>query len=146
MFHTGTAVLAAVPARLQNIVKTDNISLNVRVRIRDGVTNPRLRCQIHNNLWAIRVKNFFDRRLVRNAFLHKYKIRKCRKLRKTALFQTHIVIIIHIVYSDNSRRRHFLQKPLRKIAPDKAGGSGNQYCLLFQLHFFPFLSRIPFVV
>ena len=74
MLHFCTPVLSGMPAALQNIIETDDIALNIRVRVRNGIAHARLRRQIYHQLRLFLRKQIAHSIRIRNICLFKSEI------------------------------------------------------------------------
>ena len=59
-----------VPARLQDVVKPNDVALNVNVGVLDGVPHPRLSRQVDHNVKLILLEQAVHQLAVGNATLH----------------------------------------------------------------------------
>lgn len=87
---------------LENIVETYQVALDIRVRIRDGITNTSLRSEIHNHREMILGEKLIDNALVGNVRLHEGPVpAQCFDLLKSAVFDIYVVIICYRINSDD---------------------------------------------
>ena len=120
-------------ASLKNIVETYKVALDIRVRIRDGITNTGLRSEIHNHREMILREKFIDNALVGNVRLHEGPVpAQCLDFLESAIFDIYVVIICYGVYSDNFDILKFLKQSFHQIAADKSGSTCHEDCLSVQ--------------
>ena len=73
MFYFCGTIVIRMPARLQNVIKSDQVCFDVRIRIRDGAAHTRLCCQIHHYLRRVLCEDGFYQFPVRDISLYKNK-------------------------------------------------------------------------
>ena len=88
---------AVVPAAFQEIYKSNEIGINVSIRIFDRVSDPRLGGHVHNRIKRLPGKKPFQWLAVRQVHFDEYKIRFAFKRFKTGLFKRNVVIWVNIV-------------------------------------------------
>ena len=102
MLHRTPSLLLGMPASLQNIIKTNHITFDIRVRILYGITHSSLGRQIHYNVRTIRGKEFRYHSFIRNTAPNKLKTFLLLQNDKPLLLQTHIIIAIHVIQSSHA--------------------------------------------
>ena len=121
-----------IPAGLQNIIKTDDIALDVHIGIGNGIPDTGLGCQIHHHMEAVLCKAVVNALSVGNAAPDKFPSgagMQCSFLfnfPKSPFLDGHIVIIIDIIKAHNGYTRQGLQQLQHQVGADKAGSAGNQ--------------------
>lgn len=124
MFHL------IVTASLENIVETNQVALDIRVRIRDGITHPGLRSEIHNHREMVLGEKIIDNALVGNVCFHEGPVpAQCLDFLKSAVFDIYVVIICYGVYSDDFDILKFMKQSFHQIAADKSCSTGHEDCL-----------------
>ena len=116
-------------ASLQNIVKTYQITLDISIRIRDGISHTSLGSQIHYHLWLMLLKEFIHHRLVSNTAIYHGKTLKLLKSAKSLLLDMHIIVVVHIIDTHYLDVLHFLQQSNSQVAADKASSTRHEDCL-----------------
>ena len=153
MLHTSLSTIIRMTTSLKDIIKTNQVRLNIHIRICNRIPDSRLRSQVHYHSRIILFKKRIYQFLICNRTFYKFpgRIRMlCRQtlnLLQTVFFDGNIVIIIHIVDTDNMYRLHFSQKFHHKIRTNKTSCTGYQNHLICQHYIF--LSHIlqtPFLV
>ena len=119
-----------VAAGLQNIVKSDDVRLDVGVRVGDRVADTRLGGKVYDDFGLVLRENVIDEQLVRNippdeCVLDRAGCRDFFNLSKTILLQRDIVIVVHVVEADNMPSRQVAQKAHYEVRADEAGGTGD---------------------
>ena len=137
-----------MPARLENIVKADQIGPDIGIRMRNRIPYARLRREVHNNVRFALRKSARYKLLIRDISPDKRKVRIRRQPGQPLFFNCDIIIIVHIVDAGYADARIFRQKPRAKRAPDKPRRAGNkntgalQINILFN-HLYSFQSSVP---
>ena len=108
-------------AGFQNVVKANHVAFDVSVRVCDGVTHTCLSAQIDHNIRVILLKNAVDQRLVRKIALNKGVFLELLKLSKTSFLDANIIIIVHVIQTDDLDIRLSGQNTLGKVGADKSG-------------------------
>ena len=123
-----------MPACLQNVVKADDIGLDISIRIGDGIANTRLGRQVHHHLRMEFFKNIRNQNFICQIPLDKLETGILGQFCQTILFQSNIVVIIDTVQANNTDIFNGFKQPLGQIGADKAGSAGYQYRLTVQVH------------
>ena len=115
-----------VPAGFQDMVEPDKVAFNVDVRVIDRVTNACLRSQVDNDGRTVGFKDMIDECLIRDRTLDKQVLcftgfSDLLDLGKAILLQGRIVVIVHVIETDNKARAYFFKKAHDKICADKSG-------------------------
>ena len=124
-----------MPASFQNLVKSDQVRMNIGIRMIDRITHPRLRRQVHYDLRFLLFKQFAKRFPIRNIAPH--KIEGSTVLPSTGFLQDpqplllegDIVIIIHLI--DAADLSTCFQQPFGQVKSDKARSPCDQICFLW---------------
>ena len=105
MLHALAAVVR-MPAGLQNVVKADEVGLDVGIRICNGIPDPCLRGKIYHKLRLLLSKQLLHRLCVRNVPANKFPpalilLRRSADLRQSPVLDGRIIVVVQIVDSDN---------------------------------------------
>lgn len=137
MLDARCAVIVRMPARLQDVVKADEIGLDVSIRVGDGVAHACLGGKIYDDVRPVLGEDLIDQRFVGEVAPDE-GVRRIGvggqtvvDFGKSPFFDVHIVVIVHIVHSDDGDGRLGPQKLKDQIAPDKSGGAGDEYSFMF---------------
>ena len=119
------------PARLQDVVKPNDVALNVNVGVLDGVPHPGLCGQVDHNVKLVLPEQAVHQLAVGNATLHGHIVYArrfgTRQLPQAVLLERRIVIVVQVVNAHNRPFCHLTQQPTHKIAPNEPGMSGYKY-------------------
>ena len=118
-------------AGFQNVIETNHITFDVSIRIRDGIANTSLRAQIDHNIRMVLLKNTVDECLVRKAALDKDIVLELLKLGKACFLDANIIIIVHIVQTNDFGIWLSGQNTLCKVGTDEAGRTGDEDNYIF---------------
>ena len=129
-------------AGLQNVVEANHVALDVGIRVCDGVANTSLSTQINHNIRMVLLKNAVDKCLIRKVTLDKGVVLELLKLRQTSLLDADVIIIVHVVQTNDLGIRLSGQDTFGKVGADKTGCTGNEYCFTHFYHPYPFLHTI----
>ena len=105
MLHAVAAV-TRMPAGLQNVVETDEVGLDVGIRICNGIPDPCLRGKIYHKLRLLLIKKRLHRLCIRNVPAYKpppalILLRRSADLRQSPVLDGRIIIVVQIVDSDD---------------------------------------------
>ena len=104
-----------VTAGFQNIIEAEHIALDVSVRVSDGVTNTCLCAEIDHNIWVVLLEDAVDESLVRKVSLNECVVFKLLKFCQTCFFDADIVVVVHIVQTDDLSFRLSCKDTLCKV-------------------------------
>lgn len=97
-----TLILAvAVTACFQNIVEADKVGLDIGIRIGDAIAYACLCREIDDDLWFVLCKELVNERTVGDIALDEGKIGELLQLRQAVHLQTRVVVVVHIVDTNN---------------------------------------------
>ena len=119
-------------ARLENVVKADDVGLNIHVGIGDGIANARLRRKIDHHGGAMLRKQAVNKGAVGNTAADHGKaalgLGLCQLLQplKTVFLDGNVVVIVHIVHAHHVNGGHGRKKLGDEIGADKAGGARHE--------------------
>ena len=129
-------------AGFQNVIEDNHVTLDVGVRVGNRVANASLSTQIDHNIRVILLKNAVDKCLVRKVALDKSVVFELLKLRQASFLDTNVVIIVHVIQTDDLGIRLGSQDTLGKVGADKTGRTRYKYCFSHFYHPYPFLHTI----
>lgn len=107
MLNAPLATVVAVAARLQDVVETDEVALNVGIGIGDGVAHARLGCEVYHHLKVVLGKKFVDECLVGKIALYEHPLAlgvgggELRKTLQAILLDAHIVVVVDAIETHN---------------------------------------------
>ena len=144
------SVVIGVAAGFEDVVETDQVALDVDVRVIDGVADACLRRQVDDDGGLVYCEYFVDQGLVRDAASDEnMPDRGVDRVdhAKTVLLELRIIVIIHVVEADYSAAGELAAKAHDKVGTDKAGRAGDQDGSAVQIdgsfaHFY-FLISVP---
>ena len=67
MLYPSCPIIIGMAAGFEDVIKTNEIALYVRIRVGDGIPNTSLRRQIHNHCWLVFLKNLGNNCLISNS-------------------------------------------------------------------------------
>ena len=108
-------------AGFQNVIEANHVTLDVGVRVGDGIADTSLSAQIDHNVWVILLKNTVDESFIRKVALDKGIILELLKLCQTSLLDTNIIIIVHVVQANDLGIRLSGQDAFGKVGTDETG-------------------------
>ena len=121
MLYRGMPLIVRMAAGFQNVIEADHVALDVGIRVGDGVANASLGTQIDYNIRMVLFKNAVDTYLVRKVALDKGIVFKFLKLRKASFLDADIIVIVHVIQTDDYGIRLSGQNTLGKVRADKTG-------------------------
>lgn len=127
MLHAARTVVVGMTASLQNVVKANQVTFNICIRIGDGIAHASLRRQIHHDARLVVSKNFVDKRFIGKISFDKYPFRISMlrsafiQLLQAVFLNGYVIIVVHVVQADDFHRRQGTQKLQYKVAADEAG-------------------------
>ena len=129
-----------ITAGFENVVKTDEIALNIHIRICYRITHARLRRKIHDDFGVGFRKDFLNERLIREIpfyecpFASLLGLGKLFNLGKTVFLDGNIVVVIHIVKSNEIYTAYGIQKLRHKVRANKSGCPCDKNCFVFKFY------------
>ena len=128
-----------VPARLQDIVEADQIARDIRIGIRNRIPHASLRSQVHHHLWLIGLEDAVDGFLRRDVALDETELRLASvadlpDLLQPPLLQAHVIVIVHIVDTDDRCPFQVVLQPFHQVAADESRSSCHQDGLTIQIN------------
>ena len=123
-------------AGFQNVIEANHVALDVSIRVGDGVTHTSLGTQIDHNIRLILLKNAVDKCLIRKVALDKGVVLELLKLCKTSFLDADIIVIIHVVQTDDLGIQLGSQDALGKVRANETRCASNENCHFryFPLH------------
>ena len=129
-------IVIGVAAGFQNIVETDQVALNVDVRMIDRVADAGLCGQINYDGRLVYCKDFVYKGLVGDTAFNK-DVPDGRVDRvdhaKAVLLKLRVVVIIHVVEADHGAACELAAQSHNQVCTDEAGGASDQDCFAVQI-------------
>ena len=123
------SIVIGVAAGFEDVVETDQVALDVDVRVIDGVADAGLRRQVDDDGGLVYSEYFVDQGLVRDAASDEnMPDRGVDRVdhAKTVLLELRIIVIVHVVEADHSAAGQLAAKAHDKVGADKTGRAGDQ--------------------
>lgn len=131
-----------MPACFQNVVEANHVALDVSIRIRNGVPYTRLCAEIYYDVRVVLLENAVDEVFVRKVTSNKGIVLELLEFRQPCFLDADIVVVVHIVQTDDLGVRLCGKDALSEARPDKTGCTCDKYCFIHCYHFYPFLHTI----
>ena len=117
-----------VSAGFKNVVETDEVALDIGVRVRDGVTDARLCSEIHDNSEMIFFKEAVNCSFIRKVRFHESPFFAGRNRERFDFLEAFVLDVHVIVVGDGIKTDKFgavivVEQLFAKIASDKACGT-----------------------
>ena len=134
MLHALPPAVIGVAAGLKDVVKADEVGLDIYVRMVDRIAHARLRGEVHHDVRLVLGKERVQNRLFRHVAAHEAEaaarpgpLRSQRlKPREAILLEGDLIVVVHAVDADHVDGIVLAQKGLRQKAADKARRAGDQ--------------------
>ena len=110
----------AMTAGFENIKETDQVGFHISIRVGDGVAHTSLCRKVNDHRWLVLLEQLSDQCLISDVAFNKSKCEILGQLVQTKLFQCYIVVVVHVVDTDDRSGRRFLIDSLHKIGTYKA--------------------------
>ena len=110
---------------LEHIAEARQIGVDVRGRIDQRVTHPRLRGKMHHRVEAVAGKQLRHGRAIGDIDFQERKIRAGAQACEAGLLEAHVVIVVQVV--DTAHHVAARDEAHAKRVADKAGSTRNQY-------------------
>ena len=137
MPDSGASSVVAVPARLQDVVESDDVALDVRVGIGDAVPYPRLCGEIDHHRGPEFPEYAVNRAPVRDGVPEEHEaVPVCPERFEPPVLQPYVVIVCDVVDADDPAVGILVQQPLCETSADEACGSGHKYGRAVELYIF----------
>lgn len=137
-------------AGFEDVVEADDVAIDVYVRVIDGISHTRLRREIHHNVKVVLSKEpvnkpFLADRALDESVLDRTVFRRLFDKGKAVFLERRVVVVIHIVQTDDRAAAHFFKKPNHKIRPNEAGRACDKNGFVVQIYFLHLISpeKIP---
>lgn len=122
-------------ACFQNIVEAYEITLDIGIRIRDGITDTGLRGKIDHYGNPVVTKNFLYGILVRNRRVDECPVSaEGLDFAQALVLYVDVVIIGDTVDTDDADIVNVSEKALDEVAADEAGSTGHEDSLAFEIY------------
>lgn len=120
-----------VAAGLEDVEEADDVRMDVTLRVRDRITNARLRRKVHDDVRLAFGKQRVQRSLVRDVNLAEHKAFAVLREHLEPLFlERRVVIVRDAVRADDARAFKGVKDMLGKKTADKARSSRYEDCLV----------------
>ena len=127
MLDAFLASVITVPACLQNIIESNQVRLDICVRVGDRVSHSGLSRQVDDDVELVLGEQLVDERFVRDVAFDKGPFAtQLLYLRKTKVFQRRVIIIIQVINAYNMSLRVVFHQPHSQVCAYKTGCSGEQ--------------------
>ena len=132
MLDTLGATIGAMTARLKDVVEAEDVTLDVFVGGCYGVTDARLRSEVHHNIETVGGKELINESPICNATLNKHPAirRGCRLVLyqlEAVAFKLHIVVGTEVIETHDSGFAALFQKASDEVGTNKTCSSSNKY-------------------
>ena len=101
MLYSTLIPAVAVATGFQDVVEADKVGLDIGIGIGDAIAYTCLCSEIDDDLWLVLCKELVNERTVGDIALDEGKIGELLQLRQTFLLQTRVVVVVHIVDTNN---------------------------------------------
>ena len=116
-----------IAARLQDIVEAYEITLDIGIRIRDGITDTGLCGKVYNDRNLVLIEDLLHCVLVRNRRVDECPVAaEGLDFAQALVLYIDIIIISYAVYPYDADISYILEKSFNQIAANKAGSSCYQ--------------------
>lgn len=119
-------LLIRIAAGFQDVVEADEVGLDIGAGVGDAVAHTGLGGQVDHYLRFVLGKETVDQLLVGNIALDKGEVGELRQLGETLFLETYVVVVVHIIYSDNYGVIVTLIDGFDQIGADESGGAGDE--------------------
>ena len=109
------------------VVETDDIALYVGIGVDDAVTHTGLCCKVYHNMWLVFCKYVADELLVGNVAFYKLECGVLQQFFQALLLKADIVIVIHVVDTDNNVLGRYSAKSFYQVGAYETGCACYQY-------------------
>lgn len=121
-------------AGFENVVETDEVGLNIGIRVGDAVSHACLGCKIDHELRLVLLKDSINERLVCQIALDEGEVRIGGQFAQAVFLQSDVVVIIYAVQADDLCIRNIPQQALGQIRADETGCAGDEDGSAFQVN------------
>ena len=128
-----------VAASFENVVESDEVALDVSIRIRDGVADASLSREIHDDSEVVLFKEGVDGGLVREIFFEESPLlasrsRESLDFLETLVLDVHVIVIGDGIKTDKFGTVIVGEQLFAKVATDKARGSSDKNRLSVEIY------------
>ena len=109
----------AMTAGFEDIEKADQVRFHISIRVGNGVTHTSLCCKVDDHRRLVLLEQLSDQFLISDIAFDKSKCGILGQLFQTELFQCYIVVVIHVVDTNDRSGRCFLIDSLHKVGAYK---------------------------
>ena len=131
-----------VATGFQDIVETDEVALDICIRILDAVAHTCLCSKVHDHIKVIFPKQAINGGLVGNIAFYKrppvvgIRLIQLFEFLEAVFLQGHIIIVIHIVDTDDGGTLQILKQAFHQVAANESGSTRYQDGLFVQFNLF----------
>ena len=123
-----------VAACFQDVVESDEVALDVGIRVRDGIADASLGGEVHDDGEVVLLEQAVDGGLVGEVRFDECPLfaGRCREsfdFLEALVLDVHVVVVGDAVEPDEFRAVVFGEQLLAEVAADESGGSGDEDCL-----------------
>ena len=127
--HTGTAGIhqmfnAIVTASFKDVCKADDVAIDVRQWVVNGIANTGLRGKVHHALWLVRFKGVLYGLAIGKVDAQMGVPGVLGVTRQASIFKGRVVIVVVVVYANDCVAAR--QEPEYKGRPNKTSGTGDK--------------------
>ncbi len=127
--------IVRMAAGFQNVIKANQVCFHIGIGVRNGIPNPCLRTEVHNDFRFILLKDSFNHRLVCQVTFYKTEIFKLFQFVQTSFFQTYIIVVVHVIQTHDLDTFYSGEQSLCKVRADKTSYTRDENALVFQIDF-----------
>ena len=130
MLYALSAVVIGVAAGFQNVVKANKVTFDVGIRVGNGIAHACLCCQVYYYFRLVVGKDFVDECFVSQVAFDEGPLGVAvlgsagSNLLQTVFLDGYVLVVVHVVQTDDLHRGHGAQKLQDEVAADEAGGTG----------------------
>ena len=110
-----------VTAGFQNVVEADYIAFDVSIWVSDGVSHTRLCAEVDHDVRVVLLEDAVDESFVRKVTFNKGVVLKLPEFSQTRFLDSNVVVVVHVVQTDDLCVRLGGQDTLGKIQSDETG-------------------------
>lgn len=124
-----------VSARLEDVVESYEVALDVCVGMGDGISDPGLGREIHHNRGMIFREYLVNSVAVGYAVVKEYEtVTEGGEFVKPLVLEADVVIVRDRVDADDTEVRVIGKQPLGEVASDEAGGAGDEHSTALEVY------------
>ena len=126
MLDSSFVLLIRVAAGFEDVVEADEIGLDIGTGVGDAVAHTGLGGEVDHYLRLVLGKEAVNQLLVGNVAFDKGEVGVLRQLGEALFLETYVVVVVHIIYSDNYGVIVTLIDGFDQIGADESGGAGDE--------------------